>query len=100
MLALLGVRPVWDEASRRVTSLEPIDLEELGRPYVLDQADVEKAGKAYPGTMVVYTVAKLRNLEPSEAEKVALFIRTATTDSSGVNRARSVSARMVANESR
>ncbi|MGY1855146.1 cobaltochelatase subunit CobN [Modestobacter sp. SYSU DS0290] len=34
VLALLGVRPVWDEASRRVTSLEPIDLDELGRPRI------------------------------------------------------------------
>jgi len=33
-LALLGVRPVWDEASRRVTHLEAISLEELGRPRV------------------------------------------------------------------
>ena len=33
-LALLGVRPVWDEASRRVTHLEPISLEELGRPRI------------------------------------------------------------------
>ncbi|MGW6621624.1 cobaltochelatase subunit CobN [Nocardia sp. NPDC055002] len=34
VFALLGVRPVWDEASRRVTSLAVIDLEELGRPRV------------------------------------------------------------------
>ncbi|WP_280341446.1 cobaltochelatase subunit CobN [Nocardia neocaledoniensis] len=34
VLALLGVRPVWDEASRRVTSLEVISLAELGRPRV------------------------------------------------------------------
>ncbi|WP_433498625.1 cobaltochelatase subunit CobN [Sphaerimonospora sp. CA-214678] len=34
VLALLGVRPAWDEASRRVTRLEPIDLEELGRPRI------------------------------------------------------------------
>ncbi|WP_424211175.1 cobaltochelatase subunit CobN [Streptomyces sp. BI20] len=33
-LALLGVRPVWDEASRRVTGLEAIDAAELGRPRV------------------------------------------------------------------
>ncbi len=33
-LALLGVRPVWDEASRRVTGLEPLELAELGRPRV------------------------------------------------------------------
>ncbi|KNB53748.1 cobaltochelatase subunit CobN [Streptomyces caatingaensis] len=33
-LALLGVRPVWDDASRRVTGLEPVPLEELGRPRV------------------------------------------------------------------
>jgi len=34
VLALLGVRPVWDEASRRVTGLEPVPLEELGRPRI------------------------------------------------------------------
>ncbi|GGO90815.1 cobaltochelatase subunit CobN [Wenjunlia tyrosinilytica] len=33
-LALLGVRPVWDDASRRVTGLEPIPVEQLGRPRV------------------------------------------------------------------
>ncbi|GAA2258872.1 cobaltochelatase subunit CobN [Streptomyces amakusaensis] len=33
-LALLGVRPVWDDASRRVTGLEAVSLAELGRPRV------------------------------------------------------------------
>ncbi|MGI5243563.1 cobaltochelatase subunit CobN [Dactylosporangium sp. CA-139066] len=33
-LALLGVRPVWDDASRRVTRLELVDLAELGRPRI------------------------------------------------------------------
>ena len=34
VLALLGVLPVWDAASRRVTGLEPIPLAELGRPRI------------------------------------------------------------------
>ncbi len=34
VLALLGIRPVWDEASRRVVSLEVIDAAELGRPRI------------------------------------------------------------------
>jgi cobaltochelatase CobN len=34
VLALLGVRPVWDDASRRVIDLEPIPLAELGRPRI------------------------------------------------------------------
>jgi len=34
VLALLGVRPVWDEMSRRVGSLAVIPLEELGRPRI------------------------------------------------------------------
>ncbi|HTM84241.1 MAG TPA: cobaltochelatase subunit CobN [Mycobacterium sp.] len=34
VLALLGVRPVWDDASRRVVNLEPIGLAELGRPRI------------------------------------------------------------------
>ncbi|OEV09539.1 cobaltochelatase subunit CobN [Streptomyces nanshensis] len=33
-LALLGVRPVWDDASRRVTGLEPVPPEELDRPRI------------------------------------------------------------------
>ena len=34
ILALLGVRPVWARESRRVTGLEVISLEELGRPRI------------------------------------------------------------------
>lgn len=34
VFALLGVRPVWDEASRRVTTLEVVPLAELGRPRI------------------------------------------------------------------
>jgi len=34
VLALLGVSPVWDEQSRRVVGLEPLDLAELGRPRI------------------------------------------------------------------
>ncbi|WP_322795597.1 cobaltochelatase subunit CobN [Tepidiforma sp.] len=33
-LTLLGVEPVWDEASGRVTGLRPVPLEELGRPRI------------------------------------------------------------------
>ena len=34
VFALLGVRPVWDEASRRVSSLEVVPPAELGRPRI------------------------------------------------------------------
>jgi cobaltochelatase CobN len=34
VLALLGVRPVWDDASRRVTGLEVITAGDLGRPRI------------------------------------------------------------------
>lgn len=34
ILALLGVTPRWDEQSRRVVGLEPIPLEDLGRPRI------------------------------------------------------------------
>lgn len=34
VLALLGVRPTWHPASRRITGLEVIPLEELGRPRI------------------------------------------------------------------
>jgi len=34
VLWLLGCQPVWDDASRRVTGIEVVPLEELGRPRV------------------------------------------------------------------
>jgi cobaltochelatase CobN len=34
VFALLGVRPVWDEASRRVSALEAVPPAELGRPRI------------------------------------------------------------------
>jgi cobaltochelatase CobN len=34
ILYLLGVRPCWEEASRRVVGIEPIPLTELGRPRI------------------------------------------------------------------
>ena len=34
ILALIGTRPIWNEESRRVTGLEVVPLEELGRPRV------------------------------------------------------------------
>ncbi|WP_419993880.1 cobaltochelatase subunit CobN [Streptomyces boninensis] len=34
ILALLGCRPVWDEASRRVTGFEVVPVAELGRPRI------------------------------------------------------------------
>ncbi len=34
VLALIGCRPVWDDASRRVTGVEIVSLNELGRPRI------------------------------------------------------------------
>ncbi len=34
VLALLGVRPVWHRETRRIVRLEPIALEDLGRPRI------------------------------------------------------------------
>jgi len=49
-------------------------------PFVLDQAKVRKSATAYPGTMVVYTAAKLQHLDKADAAKVAQFIRVSTTE--------------------
>jgi cobaltochelatase CobN len=34
VLVLLGIRPTWDDASRRVSGLEVVDLAELARPRI------------------------------------------------------------------
>jgi hypothetical protein len=48
--------------------------------FDLSQATMRKQPAAYPGTMIVYTTAKVRGLEKSDAKKVAEFIRIATTE--------------------
>lgn len=54
--------------------------DEEHQPFVLDQGAVRRSARAYPGTMVVYTAARLQNLAKSEAAKVAQFIRISTTE--------------------
>ncbi|NHA00351.1 hypothetical protein G5V59_10160 [Nocardioides sp. W3-2-3] len=40
-------------------------------PFAVSQKDVVAAGTAYPGTMVVYTTARMRNLDKAQAKQVA-----------------------------
>jgi cobaltochelatase CobN len=74
VLALLGVRPVWDDASRRVVDLEPMALAELGRPRI--DVTVRISGffrDAFPHvvTMLDDAVQLVANLdEPAEENYV------------------------------
>jgi len=52
-----------------------------GKPFTIDQKVVRKDGHAYPGTMIVYTAAKLANLDQEDADKVAKFVRISTSES-------------------
>jgi len=47
-------------------------------PFEFDPKKIGTAG--YPGTVVVYTAAKLANLDKAKAKNVASFIRIATTE--------------------
>lgn len=79
ILALFGVRPCWDERSRRVTGFEVIDLERLGRPRI--DVTVRISGffrDAFPDLVAlvddaVRTVAALD--EPDERNFVAKHAR-------------------------
>jgi hypothetical protein len=51
-----------------------------GAPFTIDQNAVRKDGHAYPGTMIVYTAAKLADLAPDDAEKVAKFVKVSTSE--------------------
>ncbi|KUH84030.1 cobaltochelatase subunit CobN [Mycobacterium sp. IS-1556] len=75
VLALLGVRPVWDEASRRVVDLEPIALADLGRPRI--DVTVRISGffrDAFPHvvTMLDDAVSLVANLDEPDADN---FVR-------------------------
>ncbi|MER7778588.1 cobaltochelatase subunit CobN [Streptomyces sp. NPDC096191] len=79
VLALLGVRPVWDDASRRVTGLEAIPYEELGRPRI--DVTLRISGffrDAFPHTVgllddAVRLAASLE--EPAEANHVRAHVQ-------------------------
>jgi hypothetical protein len=61
-------------------ALRLAEQKESRGPFVIDQADVRKSATAYPGTMIVYTAARLQNLEKDTAAKVAQFIRVSTSE--------------------
>ncbi len=79
VLALLGVEPVWDEASRRVVDLVLVDVEELGRPRI--DVTVRISGffrDAFPHvvTMLDDAVALAASAEePDEQNFVAAHVR-------------------------
>lgn len=57
-----------------------MERDEEHHPFMLDQGDVRRSDTAYPGTMVVYTAARLQELAKADAAKVAQFVRIATTE--------------------
>ncbi len=71
------VEPTESSLAAAVSLMEP---GEETLPFTLDQAAVRTSSKAYPGTMVVYTAARMQNLDPADAAKVAQFIRVATSE--------------------
>ncbi len=71
------VEPTESSMAAAVSLMEP---GEETLPFTLDQADVRTSSKAYPGTMVVYTAARMQNLDEADAAKVAQFIRVATSE--------------------
>nr|WP_314037092.1 cobaltochelatase subunit CobN [Dietzia sp. CH92] len=91
VLALLGVRPEWDEASRRVNGLEVIPLEELGRPRI--DVTVRISGffrDAFPHVIsmlddAVRMVAELD--EPDEQNFVAAHTRADLAEHADARRA-------------
>ena len=91
VLALLGVRPVWDDASRRVVNLEAMSLDELGRPRI--DVTVRISGffrDAFPHvvTMLDDAVQLVAGLdEPDEANYVRAHSRVDLADHGDTRRA-------------
>ena len=79
ILALIGVRPTWHPESRRVTGIEVIPLEELGRPRI--DVTVRISGffrDAFPHLVVLLddAIAKVAALdEPADQNYVAAHAR-------------------------
>ncbi|EYT61975.1 cobalamin biosynthesis protein CobN [Dietzia sp. UCD-THP] len=91
VLALLGVKPEWDEASRRVNGLEVVPAAELGRPRI--DVTVRISGffrDAFPHviTMLDDAVRMVADLdEPAESNYVAAHTRADLAEHSDHRRA-------------
>jgi hypothetical protein len=55
-------------------------------PFLMDPKEVRADGKAYPGTMIVYTAARTRGMEKKDAKTVASFIRISSTEGQELGR--------------
>ncbi|MGH3793856.1 MAG: cobaltochelatase subunit CobN [Pseudonocardiaceae bacterium] len=92
VLALLGVRPAWDDASRRVTGLEVVGLTELGRPRIDVVLRISGFFRdAFPHVVALIddaidTVARLD--EPAEDNYVAAHYRADLAEHGDDRRAR------------
>jgi cobaltochelatase CobN len=91
VIALLGVRPVWNAESRRVTGLEVVPSERLGRPRI--DVTVRISGffrDAFPNLIALLddAIAMVAGLdEPDQANFVAKHARAERTAGNGWRRA-------------
>nr|WP_249361798.1 cobaltochelatase subunit CobN [Gordonia araii] len=92
VLALLGVEPVWDEASRRVVDLELVDLTELGRPRI--DVTVRISGffrDAFPHVVTMLDdavrLAASAEDEPADQNFVAAHVRESVAEHGDSRRA-------------
>ncbi|GGD07769.1 hypothetical protein [Nocardioides daphniae] len=72
------VAPTTSAMNRAVALATPAD--DGTSPFAMDMATLVKARQAYPGTLVVYTAARLRGVGKADAAKVAQFIRVSTSE--------------------
>jgi cobaltochelatase CobN len=89
VLALLGVRPVWNRESRRVTGLELMTVEELGRPRV--DVTVRISGffrDAFPHLVQLMddAVAMVADLTDEPAEQNPIAAHVAADVAAGTDR--------------
>ena len=81
-LALIGARPVWDRASRRVTGYEIVTLAELGRPRVNVTLRISGFFRdAFPDQIALYdrAIRAVGALEEDEADNpIAARMRAET----------------------
>ena len=81
VLALLGCRPVWDDASRRVTGFEVVPLDELGRPRI--DVTVRISGffrDAFPHVVALLDDAVARGRRWTSRRSRTTCARTSTSD--------------------
>lgn len=79
-LAVAGGRYVAPDRASMAAAVALAKAGKKHQPFTIPGPALAKSSTAYPGTMIVYTAARLQGMDKADARKVAQFIEVSITE--------------------